>query len=430
MKANQTFAAIAALTVMTSSLAMTGVTVSAEGHGFAYDMSIYTADDHENTVYITTEDLKNGDYTFRASIFIEDNDTLDMTLGSVETAWDGYDAEGIDTKYITFSNLSDASTRNDTLNRDFTLEKLNENGTIADTNITAYFVPTCFSYFSYRGDKSYVTSRWVSYQNQYENFKGADLYAAGENQVKFTDKDGTEYVASLDYDAKTGIAISKETYTINDMPVNEAEHIVINDYDPTLPEGTPIPNSCTESSIISLDSWDSTTEWFMGKSDAYALNSFDVTISSDTPEGVYYVGFDSSKERHNRIWGFENSEAGLGSPTYVYPKNLAYTDDTTRVNETANWLKIVIGTPKETEEIPISDVSPAEDAQAVLAGDVNLDNNIDLTDTVMIGKAVTGSVFLSSAQTANGDVDGNGIVDISDATVLLQFLLHKADSIG
>jgi hypothetical protein len=425
MKTTKAFAAIAALTIGMSSFAMTGVTVGAEEQGFTYDMSIYATDTHENTVYISLDDLKDGDYTFNAGIFIEDHDTLDMTLGTVETAWDGYDADGVDTKYITFQNLSDASTKNDTLNRDFSLEKLNEDGTIADTSVTAYFVPSCLSYLSQRGGTSYVTSRWVSYQNQYESFKGATLYAAGENQIKFTDNDGTEYVALLDYDANTGIATSQECYAINDMPTNRAEHIVLNDYDPTLPDGTPIPNSCTESTIISLDSWDSTTEWFMGKSDAYALNSFDVTVSADTPEGVYYVGFDNSKERYNRIWGFKIDENGKFCPEYIYPENIAYTDDKSRVNDTTNWLKIVVGSQNE-----LAETTTAQITTPTIYGDVNLDNSVDLTDVIVIGKAVAGAVSLSSAQTVNGDVDDNGTVDTSDADTLLQFLLHKIDKIG
>lgn len=66
----------------------------------------------------------------------------------------------------------------------------------------------------------------------------------------------------------------------------------------------------------------------------------------------------------------------------------------------------------------------------VLTGDINLDNKIDLTDAVMISKAVAGSVTLSPVQLDNADVDGNGSVEAADNVMLLQFLLRLIDSIG
>lgn len=64
------------------------------------------------------------------------------------------------------------------------------------------------------------------------------------------------------------------------------------------------------------------------------------------------------------------------------------------------------------------DVTPAS-----LYGDVNLDGRVDITDAVMLNKAVANTVQLSEQQRSNADCDANNEVDSNDAVVLLKFLV-------
>lgn len=65
-----------------------------------------------------------------------------------------------------------------------------------------------------------------------------------------------------------------------------------------------------------------------------------------------------------------------------------------------------------------------------LYGDVNCDGRVDITDAVLLNKAVAGAVTLESAQQqANSDCDGNGELGSNDAVVLLKFLVALIKSL-
>ena len=57
-------------------------------------------------------------------------------------------------------------------------------------------------------------------------------------------------------------------------------------------------------------------------------------------------------------------------------------------------------------------------------GDVNCDGRVDISDAVLLNKAVSGAVKLSTAQQIlNSDCDANGETGSNDALVLLKFLV-------
>ena len=64
------------------------------------------------------------------------------------------------------------------------------------------------------------------------------------------------------------------------------------------------------------------------------------------------------------------------------------------------------------------------DAMAVLYGDVNLDSRIDITDAVLLNRAVSDTVKLNEQAALNADCDANGELSGNDAVVLLKFLVH------
>lgn len=65
----------------------------------------------------------------------------------------------------------------------------------------------------------------------------------------------------------------------------------------------------------------------------------------------------------------------------------------------------------------------------VLYGDVNLDGRVDVTDAVLLNKAVTDAVKLDNQARRNADCNANGALGTDDAIVLLKFLVHLIDSL-
>ena len=72
-------------------------------------------------------------------------------------------------------------------------------------------------------------------------------------------------------------------------------------------------------------------------------------------------------------------------------------------------------TTKKTSEVPSS---------TVLYGDTNLDGRVDITDAVLLNKAVANAVTLSSAARQNSDCMQDGELTSDDAVVLMQFLVR------
>ena len=67
--------------------------------------------------------------------------------------------------------------------------------------------------------------------------------------------------------------------------------------------------------------------------------------------------------------------------------------------------------------------------QSILYGDVNVDGRVDITDAVLLNKAVAGAVALDDTAKRNADCDGSNEVGANDAVVLLKFLVHIINSI-
>lgn len=64
-----------------------------------------------------------------------------------------------------------------------------------------------------------------------------------------------------------------------------------------------------------------------------------------------------------------------------------------------------------------------------LYGDVNLDGKVDITDAVLLNKAVAGVVTLNASQQKNADCMADGELSTNDSTVLLQFLVRIVNSL-
>ena len=81
------------------------------------------------------------------------------------------------------------------------------------------------------------------------------------------------------------------------------------------------------------------------------------------------------------------------------------------------------------DEVIANDKDTKEDEVSTLVGDVNLDSNIDLTDAVMLGKIISGSVEMNDQQKQNADCTKDGSVTTDDTQLLMQFLMHNVETL-
>ena len=71
-----------------------------------------------------------------------------------------------------------------------------------------------------------------------------------------------------------------------------------------------------------------------------------------------------------------------------------------------------------------TNTSESGESGLTLYGDVNMDSRVDITDAVMLNKAIAGVVTLGTRQQkANADCDGDGEIASNDAVALLKFLV-------
>ena len=67
--------------------------------------------------------------------------------------------------------------------------------------------------------------------------------------------------------------------------------------------------------------------------------------------------------------------------------------------------------------------APCGESGLTLYGDVNMDSRVDITDAVLLNKAVANVVTLGSTQKKNADCDADSEISGNDAVVLLKFLV-------
>ena len=81
------------------------------------------------------------------------------------------------------------------------------------------------------------------------------------------------------------------------------------------------------------------------------------------------------------------------------------------------------------DEVIANDKDTKEDEVSTLVGDVNLDGNIDLTDAVILGKIISGSVEMNDQQKQNADCTKDSSVTTDDTQLLMQFLMHNVETL-
>ena len=86
-------------------------------------------------------------------------------------------------------------------------------------------------------------------------------------------------------------------------------------------------------------------------------------------------------------------------------------------------------TAKTTSTTKSSTQKPSDLPSASMYGDVNLDGRVDITDAVILNKAVAGAISLNPQQQANADCCTDDGVGANDAIVLLKFLVSLVKSL-
>ena len=69
----------------------------------------------------------------------------------------------------------------------------------------------------------------------------------------------------------------------------------------------------------------------------------------------------------------------------------------------------------------------SEEEITVLAGDVTLDNTVDILDVITLNKAILGKEVLTDAQNKAGDLDGDGKPTASDSMIILKKIVGLLD---
>ena len=128
--------------------------------------------------------------------------------------------------------------------------------------------------------------------------------------------------------------------------------------------------------------------------------------------GVWWI--DCNKFTIDSITVYTDAYSG-SSTTVTTSKTSATTQKTTATTSKT--------TAKTTSTTKSTTQKPSDLPSASMYGDVNLDGRVDITDAVILNKAVAGAISLNPQQQANADCCTDDGVGANDAIVLLKFLV-------
>ena len=128
--------------------------------------------------------------------------------------------------------------------------------------------------------------------------------------------------------------------------------------------------------------------------------------------GVWWI--DCNKFTIDSITVYTDAYGG-SSTTVTTSKTSATTQKTTATTSKT--------TAKTTSTTKSTTQKPSDLPSASMYGDVNLDGRVDITDAVILNKAVAGAIYLNPQQQANADCCTDDGVGANDAIVLLKFLV-------
>lgn len=387
----------------------------------------------QNVVEISRDDLAKGDYTFKAAVYIKADGKMtdDDFLSTASIKW-----QASNYKYMRFAQddyekvipmdsyeLSDGTTFNATL-RPFALAKLTKNP---------------------KKGVGYFKKLWrvVTNETAVEPCTGGPVYSAGPNKVKFTctyytegqredpndekskiipvesSKVTKEFVLDLNVDEETNTA----TYDFEVPQMGSkpgpypmfAYHGVIHNYNPSTPEGEVIDG---DNDMVRMQyGGEDSTSWLDGRSDSYPMMTFDVTMSKDTPDGYYYVNFDTESGSSYE----ENGESiimKMNRMVRAYKKNGKSVIETlypAGLEDKSNFLTIKVGDAEEPSTTTATTaITTAETTTTTSATTAVVTTT---SDAVTTDAATTAPVTSSEAPTTT--TTNSGLVVGNDPTMAI-----------
>lgn len=120
----------------------------------------------------------------------------------------------------------------------------------------------------------------------------------------------------------------------------------------------------------------------------------------------------------------------IASETTVTTETTTVTEGISSVAETSETEETTTVAMETTTEAETTVTSGSfEPIKASLYGDINVDGRVDITDAVLLNKAVAGQVQLSEQAAANADCYADKGLSSDDSISLLRFLVHLVDSL-
>ena len=348
MKKRTRIASLVAAAAMTvSALPMTALpalAVEAGDHGCINGLKyqIVAAEDKASEIHISADEVASSDYTFKAALYTSvDDPTMSLTdfVSAVSMMW-----EASDSKYMKFAQddlgasiPSTEYTTPDGITFTATLQPFALAQITINPKKGNKYSSKCADFF----DKRYAT----------EPYSGVVVNSAGPNKVKFTlsyytegqtltREDGSKYRAPVESsrvtkDYEVDVTVDENgtgtyTYEVPDAgsvdfgpyPIKTQKGTIPN-YDASVPAGEPIPG---ENNLLRISVTTTATTyptWLGGQADAYPMTTFNVTMKQGTPEGIYYVKYNTTEHQdmNSRIffsWALEINARNPTFPSFTY----------------------------------------------------------------------------------------------------------------
>ncbi len=201
-----------------------------------------------------------------------------------------------------------------------------------------------------------------------------------------------------------------------------ADNTVVFDDAYTIVEGEKskeISGSCNDT-YAELQNW-----WVSSQNDP--AGGSDITVTFNTITLVYE--YDNSEPIVTTEPTTTTTEETTTDTTISSSETISdTTSETTESSTTADTTTSVETTTMSSTEAT-TETTTSSEAEVTMYGDVNLDGKVDLTDAILLNKAIASQVTLNDIARSNADCDTNSEMNGDDAIALLRFLVHIINSL-
>lgn len=152
----------------------------------------------------------------------------------------------------------------------------------------------------------------------------------------------------------------------------------------------------------------------------------DLIIGKDTPDGKVSWVVDKIKKltegENNLPWEYTPDDENYAKVTGTVVVNAKAATTTTVATTTTDSTSATASSTTVSTKI-------TADVDSRLYGDVNLDGAVDISDAVLLNKAIAGAVVLNEQARLNSDCHADDTLETNDSIALLQFLVHTINTL-